>query len=264
MRRLLYYIRLWGSFMRIGFLVLVQYRADTVIMIISMLLREASGFIGVVTIANVTGGLGSWNVYEICLLFSMCALIESISQSFFDCVWELERHIRKGTLDVLLVRPASPFFQVLGQRFHFTGLFCLVTYTGIMFWSMGRLRIPFHAGTILFLLEFIVCATIINSGIYTIFNSMNFWLVQGEQLAEFVQTCREFAKYPLSVFPVMIRNFFTFMIPFGFIGFYPAAYLSGKAGAEILVFMPLSALAVAAVAASIWKAGLKSYNSAGN
>lgn len=264
MKRLLFYLRLWRGYMRIGFLILVQYRADTIIMIISMLLREASGFIGVVTIANVTGGLGNWNIYEIILLFSMCAVIESISQSFLDNVWGIDHEIRKGMLDVLLVRPANPFIQMLGRWFHFTGLICLAAYSGMMFWAMAKLGITFHIGTILFLLEFIICATAINSGIYTIFNCMNFWLVQGSDLAEFVQTCREFAKYPLSVFPLLIRSFFTYMIPFGFIGYYPAAYLSGKAGVEILILMPVCALVVVGIAAALWKAGLRSYNSAGN
>lgn len=54
-----------------------QYPADTVIWILSMLLREASAFLGVVTIANVAGGFGRWNLYELCLLFSMCAIIDA-------------------------------------------------------------------------------------------------------------------------------------------------------------------------------------------
>lgn len=263
MKRLLYNFRLWCGFMRIGFLIVIQYRADTIIMVISMLLREASGFIGVVTIANAAGGLGDWNLYEICLLFSMCAVTESMSQSFFDSVWGMDHTIRKGMMDIILVRPANTFIQLLGQRLHFTGLLSMSAYLCLMFWSLSKLQISISLETMLFLAEFLVCATIINSGIYTIFNSMNFWLVQGSDLAQFVQTCREFAKYPLSVFPLLIRNFFTFMIPFGFIGYYPASYLSGKAGSEILVLMPLCAGIVAGIATLIWSSGIKGYNSTG-
>ena len=114
-RRLAYGWQLWKGYMRIGFLKMTQYPADTSIWLVSMLIREASGFIGILAIAGVTGGIGSWNVYEICILFSMCAVIEAIGQTFFDSVWELINMIRWGRLDVYLTRPAPVLLQVLGE-----------------------------------------------------------------------------------------------------------------------------------------------------
>jgi len=263
MRRLWFYARLWKGYMRIGLLMLVQYPADTVIWLVSMVLREASGFLGVVTIANVAGGLGNWNLYEICLLFGLCAVVEAIGQAFFDCVWEISGSVRKGTMDVILVRPAAPFIQLLGRRFHYPALLSIIIYGAVIVWALAHLHIAPGVGTLLFLIEYIACATVINSGIYTIFNSFNFWIVQGEDMAVLVQTCREFAKYPLAVFPVLIRGFFTFIIPFGFVGFYPAAFLAGKAGMEVVFTLPLCACAVGLAAAFIWKRGLGSYDSTG-
>lgn len=263
MRRVLYYMRVCKAYLRIGFVTLVQYPADTVIWILSMLLREASGFIGIITIASVAGGLGNWGIYEICILFSICAIIEAIGQAFLDCVWNISSSIRKGKLDVILVRPASPFVQLLGQRVHFQAVITMVIYIGILAYSMRQFGISGGVGTSLFLLETIICGTIINTGLYTIFNSLNFWIVNGNDVAELVLTCREFAKYPLSVFPMMIRTFFTYMIPFGFMGYYPVAFLTGKTGAWVIWAMPLAAFGVVSVAGLLWKAGLRGYNSTG-
>lgn len=263
MRRVLYYMRVCKAYLRIGFVTLVQYPADTVIWILSMLLREASRFIGIITIASVAGGLGNWGIYEICILFSICAIIEAIGQAFLDCVWSISSSIRKGKLDVILVRPASPFVQLLGQRVHFQAVITMVIYIGILAYSMRQFGISGGVGTILFLLETIICGTIINTGLYTIFNSLNFWIVNGNDVAELVLTCREFAKYPLSVFPMMIRTFFTYMIPFGFMGYYPVAFLTGKTGAWVIWAMPLAAFGVVSVAGLLWKAGLRGYNSTG-
>ena len=263
MRRVLYYTRVCKAYLRIVLVTLVQYPADTVIWILSMLLREASGFIGILTIASVAGGLGNWGIYEICILFSICAIIEAIGQAFLDCVWSISTSIRKGKLDVILVRPASPFVQLLGQRVHFQAVITMVIYIGILVYSMNRFGISGNVGTLLFLLETILCGTVINTGLYTIFNSLNFWIVNGNDVAELVLTCREFAKYPLSVFPMMIRTFFTYMIPFGFMGYYPVAFLTGKTGVWVVWAMPLAAFGVACVAGIIWRIGLKGYNSTG-
>lgn len=249
--------------MRIGFLILTQYPADTVIWIISMLLREASGFLGVVTIAAVAGGLGNWSIYEICLMFSLCAIVEAIGQAFFDNAWGIGHQVRMGRLDVMLVRPASPFIQLLGECFHFQALISMMVYVGLLVFSVLKMNLHVSGGMLLFLAEFLVCGTMINSGLYVIFNSLNFWLVQGNDIAVFVQTCREFAKYPLSVFPLLFRQFFTFVLPFGFVGYYPAAYLAGKMGASIVWQMPMAALCVGGIAFTMWHLGVGSYNSTG-
>ena len=35
-------------------------------------------------------------------------------------------------------------------------------------------------------------------------------------------------KYPINIFPAVFQVLFTVVIPFGFIGYYPAMYLLGK------------------------------------
>lgn len=94
MKRVSYCLRLWRAYLRVGFLTMTQYPADTVILLISMLVREASGFVGILAIVGVTGGMGNWNVYEVCILFSMCAVIEAIGQAFFDNVWGMDHMMR--------------------------------------------------------------------------------------------------------------------------------------------------------------------------
>lgn len=263
MNRVVYYLRLWKGYQRRGFLEMTQYPTDTVIMIISLLLREAAGFIGILAIAYAAGGLGGWGVYEICLMFSMCALVESISMTFLDNVWEINRLVHQGRMDVFLVRPAPLFFQVLGDVAHYPALVSMVIYAGTMIFSMAQLGIGFSAGLLLFMAEYLVCGVLVNTGIYTIFNSLNFWIIQGEDVAVLVQTCREFAKYPIGAFPGIIQTVFTYVLPFGFVGYYPAAYLAGKTGNWVLAGLPLSAAAVSLAAAVFWKLGTQAYDSTG-
>jgi len=201
--------------MRVGLLTTMQYPADTIIWIISMLIREAAGFIAILTLIQIAGDLGDWNFYEICILFSMSAIIEAIGQTFFDCVWSIDRVIQRGDMDVFLIRPASPFIQLLGQVIHFQALLSMLIYILIFIWAASNIGIVFQVREIQILIEYIICGTIINSGIYTIFNCLNFWIVQGDDIAVLVQTCREFTKYPLSIFPKLIISFFTYLLPLG-------------------------------------------------
>lgn len=250
--------------MRIGYLMLIEYKLDSIIMVLSMILREVAGFLGIVAIVQFSGQIDGWNLYEISLLFAMCAIVEAISQTFLDSIWGLASYIRRGAMDIFLVRPANPFFQILGQRFHFTGLISMLVYLVIYGGAIYKLHINLDLGFFLFNLEFLVCATMINSGIYTICNSINFWLIQGNEIANIIQGCREFAKYPLTIFPRWIKGVFTYIIPFGMVGYYPAAYLTGKIDIAINIYILVAALFVDGIAVLIWKLGIKSYNSTGS
>lgn len=263
MRTIKYYALLWKSYMRIGLLTTMQYPADTCIWIFSMLIREAAGFIGIITIARAAGGFRDWNLYEICILFAMCAIIESMGQAFFDSIWNVERLVNKGMLDVLLVRPASPFIQTLGQCIHFQAILSMFVYIGVFVWAACHLHLQMGIREVGILIEYILCGTVINSGIYTIFNCLNFWIVRGEDIAILVQTCREFVKYPLVMFPKLIQIIFTWFLPLGFVAYYPAIYLLGKTDLPIHILLPVVALCVSVIASLLWRAGIRGYDSTG-
>ena len=78
-------------------------------------------------------------------MFSMCAFIESLSQTFFDNVWEINGLVHRGRMDVFLVRPASVFFQRRGDVMHYPALMSMTIYAGVMVFAMVRLEIGFRA-----------------------------------------------------------------------------------------------------------------------
>lgn len=263
MERVIFYLRLYLCYLNIGVLKLTQYPLDTFIMVVSLIIREAATFLGLITIANVAGGIGGWTMYELCLLFGMGAMIEAVSQSFFDTVWSIGSTVRKGGFDIFLIRPAPIFLQLIGQRLQLQAIFSFLAAAGLVGFSFIQLQIPATIGNILFLAAFLILGTAINTSIYLIFNSLNFWVIQGHQIAELVQTMREFSKYPLHIFPVFVKAAFSYLIPFGFVGYYPAAYLVGKEGGFVPLIMPVLAVVLCSIGALIWKKGIGSYDSTG-
>lgn len=263
MKRAGFYVRLYKEQLHMGMITMTQYPLDSIIWIISMIGREGANFLGVFAIARAAGGIGGWNLYEICIIFAMGAMIEAVSQTFLDSVWQISSNIRKGGMDVMLIRPAGVLFQLLGSRFQFQALFSLAASMSVFVFSCGKLGIHASPGGVLFVLEFLICGTIINSSVYLIFNCLNFWIVQGKDISVLVQTFREFAKYPVSVFPIVIRGILTFAVPFGFIGYYPAAYMTGRADFPVPAVLLIMAAVTGTAGITVWRYGLKGYNSTG-
>ena len=115
----------------------------------------------------------------------------------------------------------------------------------------------------MFLVEAILLGTVINTAIYLFFNCLNFWIVQANEVASLIQTLRQFGKYPITVFPFFIRLILTGGIPFGFVAYYPAAYLLGKTSLPVPWLLVVEGVITVAVAGMLWRRGLRSYNSTG-
>lgn len=246
-----------------AFCEVTQYPMTFFLWFLSAIGKEATGFLGIILIAQTLGGLGGWNLYEICVLFGMAMIPEALGQVFFDSVWNIGSFVKKGNMDTLLIRPVPVLLQMLCNRYFFPGIFMFVSGVAIVIFGEIQLGTAFSIGKILFLLEFIIVGTILNSSVYLIFNSLNFWLVQGEEISNLVQTFRQFAKYPLGVFPVAVKFCMTTITPFGFVGYYPALYMIGKGSRMMPVILPVVAGVAAFIGIRIWCAGIRGYNSTG-
>jgi len=261
--KLKYYINLEKAYFRIGFINMTQYPLDTVILIISMLVREFSSFIVVIGIMNAAKILAGWSLNEVCLLFSFNAIIESIGQFCFDNVWSIRKNIKNGDLDIYMVRPASIFFQQLGQRIHFQALVGTAFYFLIFIYFLKKVTFYISIGKIFFILESILFGVIINSGIYLIFNSMNFWFMEAKDISDMVQNIRQLVNFPIKIFPIVIQFLVTYIIPFAFSGYYPIAYITDKTNSNIPLVLPIVSLLIITISIIVWKKGISRYDSSG-
>jgi ABC-2 type transport system permease protein len=80
---------------------------------------------------------------------------------------------------------------------------------------------------------------------------------------------RRFAGYPISIYPWVIQKLLIFVIPFGFVSYFPAQFFLQKP--EIgnywsgYMYMPLLVgIIMYALVYAFWKVGLKNYSSTGN
>lgn len=262
-RKIIHYIKLEKAYLRLGIYTTFSYPLDSVLWTISMLVREAISFIGIILLASVLGEVEKWNINEICILFSMSAIPESLGQCFLDSVWNIGgAYIRTGKFDILLVRPAPVLLQLQGQRFNFQAFITFIIAT-VIFFSCYQNENTITIGSIIFFMEFVIIGTLINSTIYLIFNSLNFWFVQANDLAKLVQIFRQLSKYPLNIFPTIIKVFLTYIIPFGFVAYYPASFLLKKTTLNVPLLLPSVAGIMTVVAGVIWNKGLNSYESTG-
>jgi ABC-2 type transport system permease protein len=95
------------------------------------------------------------------------------------------------------------------------------------------------------------------------------WIESGEAGSAFTYGGRDFTAYPITVYGAVFRRVFAYGLGFGFVAYYPALALLGRAdplGLPSWVgwVSPAVALVAVAAAAAAWGVGIRHYRSTGS
>ncbi|SFB08130.1 ABC-2 type transport system permease protein [Bacillus sp. cl95] len=260
------YSRLYWEFAKSHMKVMMEYRIDFLIGIFSVMLEQFASIFFVKVVFDHIEQINGWSFYEILFIYGIAATGRSIHQIFFDNLWTLGwQYIRPGQLDRLLIRPVNPLFHLLADRLHQDGFGQLFIGLIILGTSIPHLDIAWGAMEILFLIIMIISSGMIFVAINLFFATFSFWMVDSLPIVWAVFNLSDFARYPLTIYHKGIRTFLTWIIPYGFTAFYPAAYFIGKSGyKEFALWTPVVALVCCFIAYSFWNRGLKAFASTGS
>ena len=95
---------------------------------------------------------------------------------------------------------------------------------------------------------------------------MSFW-IQGPKnsLNYLVLSVGEIAKYPLTIYPGLLRGIFGYIIPYAYVSYYPVSFILEKNSlkVECLLIVPVCVVMLC-LSALFLKKGLQRYESSGN
>ena len=215
--------------------------------------------------------LGGWQLGEVAVLYGLTTVgfgIMDMVFSGFDPGY-FGRQVRMGALDQIMLRPVSITVQVLGSAFELRRvgriaqgfiILGLAFYLADIHWTLAKLVL------IPFVLFGVVCFF---GGLFVIGATITFWTVESiEVINIFTYGGNEMMSYPMNIYPIWMRRFFTFILPAIFLVYYPALYLLDKPDpfnfpAFSHWLSPLAGLVVLLVALLFWRFGLTHYQSTG-
>ena len=210
--------------------------------------------------------LNGWTLAEIWLIYGILTLSRSINHMFADNLWTLgESYIRTGLFDRFLVRPIDPLFHLLADRFCHDGIGDLVIGLILVLAAAPAVGITWTAARIFYLVIAVLSGGVIFISLNLITGVSAFWVMDSVPVIRVVFETHEFAKFPLAIYPQAIGILLTWLIPYGFASFYPAAYLLERGISATLAWAaPFVAAALFFIAYRVWLFGLQHYGSTGS
>jgi ABC-2 type transport system permease protein len=248
----------------------MTYRASFALMTLVQFLITGLDFVGIVVMFASVDALGGFSLEEIAFLYAGSALCLGIADLLVGNIERLGLRVRMGTFDAMLVRPVPAFVQMCADEFALRRLGRIVQGLVVFAWAVAHLDIQWTAARIMLVPYLVVFGSAIFLAIFTIGAAVQFWTADASELANsFTYGGSTLAQFPMTIYPREAVKALTFIVPITFINWYPSLYILGREDPLGLptaaqFASPVAAVAAAAVAALVWRVGIRRYRSTGS
>jgi len=171
-------------------------------------------------------------------------------------------HIRKGTLDLVLLKPVDAQFLVSTAKFAPWHVVDVAAGMGVIAWAFSRLSRWPGAPEVGSALLLTFCAVAVLYSLWILVVSAAFFVVKVDNLSFLFLSIFDAARWPVSVFTGFWRLLFTVVIPLALMTTFPAEALLGRIRPAAVAAAVAGSLAFVASARVIWLRAIARYTSA--
>ena len=259
----MFYIRLFATYLRIGILGELEYRANFWISLVQSALDLCVALGGLAVVFSHTDTLGGWRPEELLALVGVYFLIGGLIRTIIrPSMTKFMDDVRQGTLDFTLTKPADSQVLVSIQSVEIWRLVDVLIALPVLAIALIRL------GAQLGLIDTAVFAVTLLSGgliIYSFWLMLStcaFWFVKVENIQVIFMSMWQAGRWPVSIYPAWLRAVLTFLVPVAFATTVPASAVSGRITDANLVGTVALAVAMLIVSRWFWRGGIRFYSGA--
>ena len=259
----MFYIRLFATYLRIGILGELEYRANFWISLVQSALDLCVALGGLAVVFSHTDTLGGWRPEELLALVGVYFLIGGLIRTIIrPSMIKFMDDVRQGTLDFTLTKPADSQVLVSIQSVEIWRLVDVLIALPVLAIALIRL------GAQLGLIDTAVFAVTLLSGgliIYSFWLMLStcaFWFVKVENIQVIFMSMWQAGRWPVSIYPAWLRAVLTFLVPVAFATTVPASAVSGRITDANLVGTVALAVAMLIVSRWFWRVGIRFYSGA--
>ncbi len=262
--------QVYAQYWRINLLTTLEYRTNFILWLGFTVVYHGSAIAALWITLNNFPSMNGWDFRNMAFLYALWMTAHGLNTTFFSTVGEIPDWIRDGEFDRFLVRPLDALFQVIttpGSIFPDELILALSLLTVATIAN----HIAITPLVLLLIALVVIGGALIELSISLLIATVAFWFVQVDALRWMIlQLEQEFTRYPLSIYGRGVRLLLAFVIPFGFMNYFPAAYFLGKTengiGLPVAIGLatPAIGLAFLFVAYGFWRVGLTRYQGVGH
>lgn len=260
---MLRYLRLLGIQLRASLALAVQYRVEFLVSGALSIAWSALALVPLLVLFRDRQQVAGWSYPETLVVMGWFSVMKGVLEGAVNpSLTAVVDHIRKGTLDFVLLKPADAQFLVSTTRFEPWRIADVLAGIAILGFAFHRLGRAPGAEAIVLAVAVLGSATVILYSLWILVVSAAFFVVKVDNLSFLFLSLYDAARWPSDVFPWMLRAVFTFVIPLAVLTTIPAQALLGRIGPLQVLATAGGALAFAFLARQVWLRSISRYTSA--
>ena len=250
--------------LRAAVLLQLQYRLDFFLEIVLSLFWIAAALAPLYVLFSVRDSVNGWSAYEMLVVVGFFSMHKGVLASVIQpSLNQAVEHIRKGTLDFLLLKPADAQFMLSTAKLELAHLTDLLAGILMIAWALSRMpEATPSARDLLFAGLLFVCGLLILYALQIMVISFAFRVVKVDNLSYLFVSLFEAARWPASVFRGALSLFFTFVIPLALMTTYPALAVLGRADWQHFAIAGGVASALLLLSRYVWQRSIRLYTGA--
>jgi len=265
MKRLREYIRLYFLIEAQYIKARLHYRADFFITSVGMVISSLATITVFWVLFDSITALAGWSFEEMVFIYGFYLIAISPMQIFFDHIWQLRFEVEDGRFIKYYFRPLNMMFYYMSEMFDIKGVVQLVVGIVLLIYASANLALSWTFGQILLLIAVLVGGALVQISLVVMAASTAFWIIDSWPVLSLTWKMREMAPYPMTIFSGAFRILFTFVIPVGFIAFYPSTLILRPGDVPMVAyFAPVIGLTTFALMYWVWSRGVNSYSGTGS
>ena len=214
--------------------------------------------------------LSGWTFPQLTFLYGLSLMSRGVMSILSFQSRRIDMMVTRAEFDRLLLRPLDVTFQFSFNNVNLVGLLHLTIGTAYFIYGSRLVHFEWTLASVFEVLLVVAGGTLIYWSYFTLISSVAFWTMRSQPLVDAsMELLSRGTFYPLSIYPHALQLILTFVLPIGFIGFYPACDFLGQSDRsalplDVALLTPAVGLVMLGLSLLVFRAGLRRYESAGS
>ena len=248
----------------------LQYRSSFAVSVLGDLGFGLTELATVYVVFGHVSSLGGLSAWQAGLVFAVANLGFAVADMLVGHVDRLPEHVRTGSLDAFLLRPAPVLVQLVTSEVSLRRIGRAALALAVLVVVLPRAGVEWTPERALLLASAPVTGAAVFAALFVLAGALQFWLVEGQQVVNSFTYGGGFAaQFPAAAYGSGLRVLFTYVVPATATAYLPVLVVLGLPGpawtpAWLGWCGPLFAAGAWAVALLVWRAGMRHYTGAGS
>ena len=257
------YLRLLVLFAATELQFAVEYRANLLLDLFEEVVIVVTSLLAVLVLFSHTGVINGWTLGQMIVLLGVYYVIQGAQSVVFEVSFErFMEHVRLGTLDFILIKPANSQFMISARHVQIAQLGQVALGLALLVVGVVQVGSGVRAVDIAAFVITLACGLALVYCLLLVLSTLAFWFVRIENLLAIFWSFLDAGRFPVDVYPGWLRVTLSTVVPIGIAVTLPAQAVAGRLDALGLVAMLVGTVGVWWFTGFFWRLGLRNYTGA--